>query len=162
VYLTNAVKHFRWQPAPRGHRRLHRRPDVAQILACAPWLQAELAALRPTGVVALGAVAARVVFGSGFALLDQRGTVFDWPPAGGVFAEDTVSSAHTASTVNTDSADQSVAPGREATGGSIRFALATVHPSAVLRAGSPGRTRLMDQLVADLSQAARAVGPGAA
>ncbi|WP_069387853.1 UdgX family uracil-DNA binding protein, partial [Cellulosimicrobium cellulans] len=61
VYVTNAVKHFRHEQ--RGKRRLHRTPDVAHVRACLPWLEAEVAAVRPRVVVALGATAARAVLG---------------------------------------------------------------------------------------------------
>ena len=57
VYLTNAVKHFRWKVAARGKRRIHQTPAARHVAACRPWLSAELAAIRPHGVVAMGAVA---------------------------------------------------------------------------------------------------------
>ena len=88
VYLTNAVKHFRWKPATRGKRRLHQRPGATHINACRPWLAAELAAVRPRVVVALGAVAGQSLFGSSFWLasrrrLDRRGflrvAAWSWP-----------------------------------------------------------------------------------
>ena len=71
LYLTNAVKHFRFEP--RGKRRLHRRPDVAHITACNGWLQAEIAHVRPERIVCLGASAARAVFGPGVRLTEERG-----------------------------------------------------------------------------------------
>jgi len=71
LWLTNAVKHFRFEP--RGKRRLHRNPDVAHVRACRPWLQQELAALRPEVVVCLGATAAQALFGSRFRLSEGRG-----------------------------------------------------------------------------------------
>ncbi len=71
LWLTNAVKHFRFEP--RGKRRLHRNPEAGHIRACRPWLQQELAALRPDVVVCLGATAAQAVFGSGFRLMAGRG-----------------------------------------------------------------------------------------
>ena len=71
LYLTNAVKHFRFEP--RGKRRLHRRPDVAHITACNGWLQAEIAHVRPERIVCLGASAARAVFGPGVRLSEERG-----------------------------------------------------------------------------------------
>src|SRR4051812_1387579 len=61
VYLTNAVKHFKWRP--RGKRRLHETPRAPEINACRPWLESELAAVEPRGVLALGAIAARTLFG---------------------------------------------------------------------------------------------------
>lgn len=71
LYLTNAVKHFRFEP--RGKRRLHRRPDVAHINACNGWLRAEIAQVRPERIVCLGASAARAVFGPGVRLSEERG-----------------------------------------------------------------------------------------
>jgi uracil-DNA glycosylase len=75
VYVTNAVKHFRF--AERGKRRLHKKPDVAHIRACVPWLEAELAAVRPRVVVALGATAARAVLGREARIGAERGQVLD-------------------------------------------------------------------------------------
>ena len=59
TYVTNAVKHFKWEP--RGKRRLHRRPNAEEIEACHPWLELEIAALKPRVIVALGATAARAL-----------------------------------------------------------------------------------------------------
>ncbi|MEU4364177.1 UdgX family uracil-DNA binding protein [Promicromonospora sp. NPDC023987] len=75
VYVTNAVKHFRF--TERGKRRLHKKPDVAHIRACAPWLEAELSAVRPRVVVALGATAARAVLGREVRIGAERGRVLD-------------------------------------------------------------------------------------
>jgi DNA polymerase len=75
VYLTNAVKHFRF--TERGKRRLHKKPDVAHIRACVPWLEAELTAVRPRVVVALGATAARAVLGRAVRIGAERGQVLD-------------------------------------------------------------------------------------
>ncbi|MDC7121929.1 UdgX family uracil-DNA binding protein [Cellulomonas fimi] len=75
VYLTNAVKHFRFDE--RGQRRIHKTPAVAHIRACLPWLTAELAAVRPRVVVALGATAARAVLGHDVTVGDVRGRVLD-------------------------------------------------------------------------------------
>ncbi|AEE47645.1 UdgX family uracil-DNA binding protein [Cellulomonas fimi] len=77
VYVTNAVKHFRF--VERGPRRLHKTPAVAHIRACLPWLEAELAAVRPRVVVALGATAARAVLGHDVTVGDVRGQVLDGP-----------------------------------------------------------------------------------
>jgi len=71
LYLTNAVKHFRFEP--RGKRRLHKRPDVAHIEACNGWLRAEIAQVKPERIVCLGASAARAVFGPGVRLSEARG-----------------------------------------------------------------------------------------
>ncbi|MGY2063641.1 UdgX family uracil-DNA binding protein, partial [Nocardia gipuzkoensis] len=71
VYLTNAVKHFKF--TERGKRRIHQQPNRGEITACAPWLTAELAAVRPRLVICLGAIAAQAVFGPGFRVSRQRG-----------------------------------------------------------------------------------------
>ncbi len=71
VYVTNAVKHFKW--APRGKRRLHAKPNAQEIRACHPWLQAEIAAVRPEVVVCLGATAAQALLGSSFKVTERRG-----------------------------------------------------------------------------------------
>ncbi len=118
LYVTNAVKHFRWKATASSKRRIHEKPGAAHITACHPWLEAELAAVRPSVVVALGAVAAQSLFGSSFRLTQHRGELLDWP------------------------ADAAAA-------GSVKAAVATVHPSAVLRAG-PNRAELYAGLVADL------------
>src|SRR4051812_35258083 len=78
LYVTNAVKHFRWK-AGRGQRRIHDKPTAAQATACRPWLAAELHAVRPTVVVALGATAAASLFGAGFRLTQHRGERLAWP-----------------------------------------------------------------------------------
>jgi len=79
VYLTNAVKHFRFEE--RGKRRLHKKPAVAHITACRPWLDAELAAVSPRVVVALGATAARAVLGHEVRITEVRGQVVARGPA---------------------------------------------------------------------------------
>ena len=73
VYLTNAVKHFKWEA--RGTRRLHKKPSRWEVVACTPWLSAELAALTPTVLVLMGATAAQALLGSGFSVMKQRGRV---------------------------------------------------------------------------------------
>jgi uracil-DNA glycosylase family protein len=72
LYLTNAVKHFKWQP--RGKRRLHEKPNTAEILACQLWLELELAALQPRLIVALGATAVRSLLGPTARVVRDRGT----------------------------------------------------------------------------------------
>jgi DNA polymerase len=123
VFRTNAVKHFRFKQ--RGKRRIHDKPDVGNIVACRPWLIAELTAVRPTGVVVLGATAVRSVLGPGAKLMHIRGTRLPWP------------------------ADQFESLGDAPPA----WVLATIHPSAVLR--SKDRTALYGGLVADLRAAAR-------
>ncbi|HEV2223360.1 MAG TPA: UdgX family uracil-DNA binding protein [Candidatus Acidoferrales bacterium] len=71
VYVTNAVKHFKWEP--RGKRRIHKKPNAAEIAACRPWLDAEIAALQPKVIVCLGATAAQTLFGRDFRVTLHRG-----------------------------------------------------------------------------------------
>jgi uracil-DNA glycosylase family protein len=116
AYVTNAVKHFKWEP--RGKRRIHKKPRASEIKACRPWLEAELSAVKPVVVVCLGATAAQSVLGSQFKLTQQRGQVLPSPLADRV--------------------------------------VATIHPSAVLRApDSEGRRAAYDMLVSDLKVAAK-------
>jgi uracil-DNA glycosylase len=77
VYVTNAVKHFRWKP--RGKRRIHQPPNRTQVAACQPWFAAELRAVTPSVLVLMGAVAAQAVFGSGFRVTSQRGVELQAP-----------------------------------------------------------------------------------
>jgi uracil-DNA glycosylase len=78
VYLTNAVKHFRWKP--RGKRRLHERPGRSHIVACRPWLRAEIQEVAPSVLVLMGAVAAQSLLGADFSVTRSRGVV-EPPPA---------------------------------------------------------------------------------
>ncbi len=73
TYVTNAVKHFKWEP--RGKRRIHKKPSELEINACHQWLERELALVRPALVVALGATAARAVFGRATAIEKNRGRI---------------------------------------------------------------------------------------
>jgi len=73
VYVTNAVKHFKWEP--RGKRRIHKKPNSREIAACRPWLEAELRLVRPKVVVCLGATAAQTIFGPAFRVTRERGKV---------------------------------------------------------------------------------------
>lgn len=73
VYLTNAVKHFSWTPAPRGKRRIHKKPRYSEIKACRPWLEAEIAAVQPQAIVCLGATAAQALLGADFGVMRRRG-----------------------------------------------------------------------------------------
>jgi DNA polymerase len=114
VYVTNAVKHFRFQE--HGKRRIHQKPSRGQMVACEPWLRAEIEAVSPDVLVLLGATAAQALLGPTFSVTRQRGRV------GGV-------------------------PGVPAT-------VATVHPSAILRAPGEERTAQMEAFVADLRLAA--------
>jgi uracil-DNA glycosylase len=123
AYVTNAVKHFRWKEARGGKRRIHEKPSAAQSTACRPWLAHELAAVRPAVLVALGATAAASLFGASFRLTQQRGVRLDWPPVAGSFTGDPTP---------------------------VGAALATIHPSAVLRADPADRDDYFAGLVADL------------
>jgi uracil-DNA glycosylase len=75
VYVTNVVKHFRWEP--RGKRRLHKKPSARQIEACRPWLQAEILIVKPPTIVCLGATAAQALLGKDFRITKQRGRFFE-------------------------------------------------------------------------------------
>lgn len=123
TYLTNVVKHFRFTVPERGKRRLHKTPARSHILACRPWLRAELALLDPDVLVCLGATAAKAVFGPSFRLTDRRGTRV--PP-----------SDFEAGVIE----DIEARPN----------AVATIHPSAVLRADRDDRDDVYAGLVADL------------
>src|ERR687891_2259105 len=73
VYVTNAVKHFKWEP--RGKRRIHQKPNSREIAACRPWLEAELRLVKPKLLVCLGATAAQTIFGPSFRVTHERGKV---------------------------------------------------------------------------------------
>ena len=79
VYVTNAVKHFKWQA--RGKRRIHQKPNWEEINACRPWLDAELAVVRPRVVVCLGATAAQALLGKQFRVTQHRGELVESPLA---------------------------------------------------------------------------------
>jgi uracil-DNA glycosylase len=71
AYVTNAVKHFKW--TARGKRRIHQKPNAAEVAACRPWLEAELAVIQPRVLVVLGATAAQALLGRQFRVTKQRG-----------------------------------------------------------------------------------------
>jgi uracil-DNA glycosylase len=71
VYVTNVVKHFKWEP--RGKRRIHKKPSASQIAACRPWLDTEIALVRPRAIVCLGATAAQALLGRPFKVTAHRG-----------------------------------------------------------------------------------------
>ncbi|RRO18702.1 uracil-DNA glycosylase [Saccharopolyspora rhizosphaerae] len=104
VYLTNVVKHFKFEQRERGKRRIHKKPSATEVRACRPWLTAELRLVKPQLVVCLGATAAKALLGSSFRVSEHRGAVLDFPADAGLG----------------ESAPDSV--------------VATVHPSSVLRA----------------------------
>ncbi|HEX5741616.1 MAG TPA: UdgX family uracil-DNA binding protein [Pilimelia sp.] len=131
TYVTNAVKHFKH--TVRGTRRIHQTPTRTEVVACRPWLLAELAQVRPAVTVVLGATAAKALLGPDFRVTRHRGVLLPWSHA---------------------AADLPDLPGG---------VLATVHPSAVLRATD--RAAAYAGLVADLRAAAAAAaghrGPAA-
>ena len=90
VYVTNAVKHFKWEP--RGKRRIHQKPSSRDIAACRPWLEAELRAVKPDVLVCLGSTAAQTIFGPQFRVTRQRGEVMESD-----FARKTVATVHPSS-----------------------------------------------------------------
>jgi uracil-DNA glycosylase len=118
VYVTNAVKHFKFER--RGKRRIHRRPAAEEIAACRPWLDAELEAVKPKALVALGATAAQALFGRSFRVTKERGRPVDSELAG--------------------------------------VAMATVHPSSILRApDDESRREEREAFVSDLRSLAKAL-----
>jgi uracil-DNA glycosylase family protein len=118
VYVTNAVKHFKW--TPKGKRRIHQKPNWNEISACRPWVEAELAVVEPEVLVCLGATAAQALLGRDVRVTRDRGRLLE----------------------------SKLAPA----------AIATVHPSSILRArSSEEREREQALFVADLRFAAEAV-----
>jgi DNA polymerase len=113
------VKHFKWEP--RGKRRIHKRPNAAEISSCRPWLDAEIALIKPKIVVALGATAAQNLLGKQFRVSKQRGQFIE----------------------------SSLAP----------FAMATVHPSSILRApDDETRREERRRFIEDLKKLVKAIG----
>ena len=102
VYVTNAVKHFKWKPV--GKRRLHQKPNSREIAACRPWLDAELQIIQPAVVVALGATAAQSLMGRDFRVTKQHGEVLSAP-----FAKAFVATIHPSSILRTPPPDRDVA-----------------------------------------------------
>jgi len=79
VYVTNVVKHFKWEP--RGKRRIHKKPNAGEIAACRPWLDTEIALVKPRAIVCLGATAAQALLGRGFKVTVHRGEFIPSPLA---------------------------------------------------------------------------------
>src|SRR5712671_6816789 len=77
VYVTNVVKHFKWVPDERGKRRIHKKPRYSEINACRPWLDAELAVVKPQILVCLGATAAQALLGKDFSVSRRRGELVE-------------------------------------------------------------------------------------
>ena len=71
--MTNVVKHFKWTPAPRGKRRIHKKPNAEEIGACRPWLDVEIRLVGPRVIVCLGATAAQALLGPSFKVTETRG-----------------------------------------------------------------------------------------
>src|SRR5579872_702144 len=86
VYVTNVVKHFKWSPAERGKRRIHKKPRQSEIRACRPWLDAELDAVQPQVLVCLGASAAQALLGKDFRVTRDRGKLIPSNLAANVIA----------------------------------------------------------------------------
>src|SRR5204862_4096390 len=95
VYVTNVVKHFKWEP--KGKRRIHKKPNAREILACRPWLDAELAVLQPEVLVCLGATAAQALLGRDFRVSQQRGEFVESP-----LAEHVLATVHPSSILRAD------------------------------------------------------------
>jgi len=119
VYVTNAVKHFKFARVELTRRRLHKKPAPGEVRACHPWLEGEIRLVRPRVIVALGATAAQALLGTKFKVTEQRGKTVKSEWAGTV--------------------------------------IATVHPSAVLRAPSDTREQARRDFFADLRRVARAI-----
>jgi uracil-DNA glycosylase len=117
VYVTNAVKHFKFVRIELTRRRLHKKPAPGEVRACRPWLEAEIRLVRPRVIVALGATAAQALLGPKFKVTEKRGELVtsDW--AGAI--------------------------------------IATVHPSAVLRAPADAREQAKREFFTDLRRVAR-------
>jgi uracil-DNA glycosylase family protein len=102
VYVTNAVKHFKWEPA--GKRRLHKKPNGREIAACRAWLDAEMELIHPEIVVALGATAAQALMGKTFLVTKQRGQLIEAP-----WAERFLATVHPSSILRAPSGDREIA-----------------------------------------------------
>ena len=98
VYLTGVVKHFKWKP--QGKRRIHQKPNWREIAACRPWLDAELAVLKPRVLVCLGATAAQALLGRDFRVSRQRGELVDSP-----LAPKTIATVHPSSILRAEDRD---------------------------------------------------------
>ena len=86
VYVTNAVKHFKWERGEKSARRIHKKPNDAEIRACHPWLEEEIRLVKPEVVVCLGATAAQAIMGKSFKVTKERGRAVKAPSGGTVIA----------------------------------------------------------------------------
>jgi len=104
IYLTNTVKHFKWKP--QGKRRIHEKPNAAEIRACDPWLRSEITLIKPRILVCLGATAAQSLLGKQFRVTQMRGKWLDSP-----LAEQTIATIHPSAILRTpdDMRDQAYA-----------------------------------------------------
>jgi DNA polymerase len=120
LYLTNAVKHFKWEPAATNKKRIHKTPSAGEVRACFPWLEMEIRLVQPEIIVCLGATAAKAILGKTFSVMQSRGIPqkSEWAPV----------------------------------------VIATVHPSAVLRAPSDQRKQANADFVKDLRKVATLAG----
>ena len=83
VWVTNSVLHFKFTQSAPGQRRIHQTPDAYEVMACKPWLEAQLNRIRPELVIVLGATAAKALLGASFRVTRQRGTLMPGPPGSG-------------------------------------------------------------------------------
>jgi len=86
VYVTNAVKHFKWERGERSTRRIHKKPNDAEIRACRPWMDSEIALVRPRVIITLGATASQALLGKQFRVTKDRGKPIPSPLAEAIFA----------------------------------------------------------------------------
>src|SRR2546423_11386372 len=86
VYVTNAVKHFKWERGEKSARRIHKKPNDAEIRACHPWLEEEIRLVKPHVIVCLGATAAQAIMGKNFKVTKERGRAVKSPAGGTVIA----------------------------------------------------------------------------
>ena len=139
VYVTNAVKHFKWEP--RGKLRIHKKPNMKEINACRPWLDAELETVKPKLIVALGATAAQGLLGSSFGLrrrMESCRRRRGLPPIIATLHPSAILRAQTDEDRHEPDAD---AGGRFARGGENRGALRTERRIAARRFAGPGKVR---------------------
>ncbi|GAA4241572.1 hypothetical protein GCM10022254_70990 [Actinomadura meridiana] len=139
VYVTNAVKHFKFKREGNGKRRIHEPPSAVEIRACRPWLLAELRLVDPDVLVVLGATAGKALFGSSFRVTKERGRLLPLPGL---------------DTIGTPAAGRDL--GAEPPDGAGARIVATIHPSAVLRADD--RDAMYAGFLDDLKVAASALG----
>ena len=109
VYVTNAVKHFKFVPSERGKQRIHKKPSRGEIVACRPWLVAELEAVQPEVVVLLGATAASSLMGPSFRVTAHRGELLAAPAEFGGRPERVLATVHPSSVLRAPDRDEAYA-----------------------------------------------------